>query len=166
MLAPPDVEIVLYKGLGELPHFNPDLDHCEAPQGVPSIVQALRQEVGLCNGLIICSPEYAHGVAGSLKNALDWLVGSIEFGGKPVALINVSARAIHSDAQLREIVAMMSARLIEQASITLPVQGSQLDAKGIASDPFLSAQLKEALQIFITAIANAPKTVLQECAID
>ena len=107
------------------------------------------------DGLLICSPEYAHGVAGSLKNALDWLVGSLEFPGKPVALINASPRAVYSDAQLREILATMSARLIEEASVTAPIAGvgRNLDANGITSDPDLSAQLGEALRAFVEAIA-------------
>jgi chromate reductase, NAD(P)H dehydrogenase (quinone) len=89
ILAPRGVEVVHYDGLGLLPHFNPDLDG----DWPPAAVQNLGRDVELCDGLLICSPEYAHGVAGSLKNALDWLVGSIAFPGKPVALINASSRA-------------------------------------------------------------------------
>ena len=63
ILAPSQVEFVLYDGLGNLPHFNPDLD-TERP---PEAVIALRCEITRCDGLIICSPEYAHGVAGSMK---------------------------------------------------------------------------------------------------
>src|SRR5215469_4982365 len=116
-LAPPGTEIVLYDGLADLPHFNPDLD-TEDP---PAPVLALRRAIGHCDGLLISSPEYARGVAGALKNALDWLVSSLEFPEKPVALINASPRSTHADAQLRLILATMSARLIEAASITLPL---------------------------------------------
>jgi chromate reductase len=77
-LAPAGVEIVLYTGLGDLPHFNPDLDTDDPPE----VVRALRHEIGQCDGLLICSPEYAHGVAGAMKNALDWLVSSVEFPEK------------------------------------------------------------------------------------
>jgi chromate reductase, NAD(P)H dehydrogenase (quinone) len=155
MLAPPGVEFVLYEGLGWLPHFNPDLDSSEAPELLPQEVKELRREVGLADGLVICSPEYAHGVAGSLKNALDWLVGGAEFYAKPVALINAAPRAVHSDAQLREILATMAARLVAEASITAPISGvgRSLDAKAIASDPELSRLLKEAMRAFADAIA-------------
>jgi chromate reductase len=88
-LAPADMEAVLYDGLGRLPHFNPDLNQARPP--VP--VRALRHKVGRCNGLLICCPEYAHGVPGVMKNALDWLVTSVELPGKPVALINASPQA-------------------------------------------------------------------------
>src|SRR5450631_3779887 len=114
ILAPPGVEVILYEGLGVLPHFNPDLDGDESPQ----LVLELRSEVGLADGLLISSPEYAHGVPGSLKNALDWLVASVEFPNKAVALLNTSPRATHALAQLTEILTTMSARLIPAASLT------------------------------------------------
>jgi len=87
-----------------------------------------------------------------MKNALDWLVSSVEFPEKPVALINTSQRAVHSEAQLREILKTMSARMIDEASITLPLLGRNLDAAGIAADPILSAQLQFALNYFVAAI--------------
>ncbi len=150
LLAPAGSDIVLYTGLGELPHFNPDLDAPEPPEPV----QALRQEIGRCDGLLISSPEYAHGVAGSLKNALDWLVGSHEFPGKPVALINASQRSVHAQAQLREILTTMSARMIDRASITLPLLGLSLDAAAIASDPVLAVELRTAVEAFVEAIRS------------
>ena len=140
-LAPAGLEIVVYTGLGDLPHFNPDLDTEEPPE----IVKALRLEVGRSDGILIASPEYAHGVSGTFKNALDWLVSCVEFPNKPVALINTSQRAIHAQAHLREILTTMSARLIGRASVTLPLMGRTLDAAGIVADPDLSDQLREAL---------------------
>lgn len=140
MLAPSSAQIVLYSGLGKLPHFNPDLD----TDNPPPAVRVLRQEIGQSDGLLICSPEYAHGIAGSMKNALDWLVSSFEFPGKSIALINTSQRAIHAPAQLREILKTMSARLIDAASITLPLWGRNLDAAGMVSDPDLSGRIREA----------------------
>lgn len=150
ILAPPEVEIVLYDGLGGLPHFNPDLD-----TDPPEAVVALRREIGRCDGLIICSPEYAHGVAGSMKNALDWLVSSLEFPGKPVALFNTSPRATHAQAHLRETLRTMSARLVENACIALPLLGKNLNHDGIAADPDLAKQIRAALHNFIHVIKTA-----------
>ena len=147
-LAPADMQISLYPGMGDLPHFNPDLDTDEPP----AIVRELRRQIGRSHGLLICSPEYAHGVAGSMKNLLDWLVGSIEFPGKPVAIINASPRAVHAQAHLREILTTMSARLIEAASIDLNVMGRNLDPAGIVADPVLASQLRKALLEFKDAI--------------
>ena len=147
-LAPSGTEILVYKGLGNLPAFNPDLDN-DAP---PDVVQMFRREIGLADGLLISSPEYARGVPGSLKNALDWLVSSSEFPGKPVALIQTSPRAVDAPAQLRLILTTMSARLIDEASITLPLLGRSFDAKEIADEASLSGPLRGALAVFVEAI--------------
>lgn len=64
MLAPSGTEVVLYEGMSSSPHFNPDLDRSDTPDALPQAVQELRREVGLSDGLLICSPEYAHGVRG------------------------------------------------------------------------------------------------------
>ncbi|MEK8095494.1 NADPH-dependent FMN reductase [Methylocystis sp. IM3] len=157
LLAPPGVHFVLYDRLASLPHFNPDLDRADAPHLLPREVGELRENVRRSDGVVICSPEYAHGVPGSLKNALDWLVGSIEFPQKPVALINTSPRAVHADAQLRETLATMSASLIEAASLTVPIEGKarDRDTHAIVSDLALSEKLGAALLTILAAIQRA-----------
>ncbi len=126
LLAPEGISIELYDQLGALPHFNPDLD---TPDGalLPSIVQDLRARVGRANGVLVSCPEYAHGIPGSFKNLLDWLVGSVEFPDKPVALLNTSPMSVHAPAQLTEILRTMNARLIQDASVTISI-GRQRDA--------------------------------------
>ncbi len=81
-LAPTGVEVVLYDGLRGLPHFDPDLE-CEAP---PAAVEALRHAVSSSDALLIASPEYGHSLPGSLKNAIDWLIGTGELERKVVAI--------------------------------------------------------------------------------
>jgi chromate reductase, NAD(P)H dehydrogenase (quinone) len=140
-LAPEGMTIVLYRALGELPHFNPDHDG----DRLPDIVCELRSLVGRTDAILISSPEYAHGVPGSLKNLLDWLVGSVEFPGKPVALINMAARAVHADAALKEILTTMSAKLIPGACVTVSLHGRPLTAATIISNPELASRLTAAL---------------------
>lgn len=142
LLAPAGMVLTRYTGLAGLPHFNPDLDG-DAP---PADVLELRRLVGAADGLLLSSPEYAHGMAGSFKNGLDWLVRSLEFPGKPVALINVAPRASHAEAQLREVLTTMSARLVDGAMLTLPIQGSKLDAAGIAANPAFAGPLRTMLE--------------------
>jgi len=112
-LAPPIGEVALWRGLATLPLFSPDLDQPGLP--LPGAVRALVAEVDTADGLLIACPEYAHGVPGAFKNALDWLVGSTTFPGKPVALWNVAPRAHHAQDQLREILTTMSAEIVEEA---------------------------------------------------
>lgn len=75
LLAPAGMRIEPFAGIGALPHFNPDLE----AGALPDAVRALRERVGAADGLLISCPEYARGIPGSFKNALDWLVGGPEF---------------------------------------------------------------------------------------
>jgi NAD(P)H-dependent FMN reductase len=81
-LAPPGVEVIWFDGLGDLPHFNPDLERGETP----SAVQAWRRAVAGADALLIASPEYGHSLPGVLKNGIDWLIGTGELYRKIVAI--------------------------------------------------------------------------------
>jgi NAD(P)H-dependent FMN reductase len=149
-LAPPGVEVELYGGLADLPHFNPDLEATE-----PAAVSDLRARVRAADGLLICSPEYAHGVPGSLKNMLDWLVGGSEFWNKPVALFNASPASTHAQAALAETIRTMAGRLVDDAAIALPLRGRDLDAAAIAADETMGATIRTALAR-LSAVAAQP----------
>ena len=116
----------LYRDLAKLPPFNPDEDMEDKPK--PEPVETLRALVDASDALIIAAPEYAHGLPGALKNALDWLVASETFAGKPTALINTSPRAFHAQASLREILSTMAARLIPEAFVSISLTGKAVDA--------------------------------------
>lgn len=150
LLAPVGVSVTLFNGLTELPYFNPDDDG----ETVPAPVQAWRDAVTACDGLIISSPEYIAGIAGVMKNAIDWLGGSMAGYEKPVAVINASPRAVHADASLKLVLRTMNARVVEEASVALPLLGRGLDAAGIAADDVLAAQLRKALGDFVAAIGK------------
>jgi len=109
------------------------------------VVAQFRLALQASAAVLISSPEYAHGVPGALKNALDWIVGSGEIVGKPVALVNASPRATHAHASLVETLRVMSADVVEDASITIPLSGRDLDTSGIVADPELSKAIRSAL---------------------
>jgi chromate reductase len=157
-LAPAGVRIELFDGIGNLPFFNSDLEGARLPPDVASF----RNLIGAADGLLISSPEYARGIAGVMKNALDWLVGSHEFPGKPVALINTSPRASHALASLTLILETMSARLIKEASITLPLLGTVNDADSIATNAELAEPLGKAVELYVRAIRAFAGNELQE----
>lgn len=116
--APPGIIVSIFEGIGDLPHFNPDLDPPEDPAPHPAVAEWRRC---LCeaDAVIFSTPEYAHGVPGVLKNALDWIVGSGELVDKPVALLQTSAtRGEFARASLVETLTVMSARV--QASVAAP----------------------------------------------
>ena len=140
-LSPPEMRVRPLSGIGELPLFNPDLEHHR-----PVPVATYQAEVTSADALLIASPEYAHGVTGTIKNALDWLVSFEPFADKAVAVLNTSPRAHHADDALRETLKTMSAVVVEQASITVPLLGAHLTEDGMVEDPTISRTIRGALE--------------------
>jgi NAD(P)H-dependent FMN reductase len=153
LLAPPGAAIALDWSLATLPYYNPDLDSLDGLT-LPEAAAEWRARVAVADGVLISSPEYAHGVPGVLKNALDWLVSSTDFPGKPVALLGASAMSVIAPAQLRETLETMNARFVSEASIVVPVPGAGADAATIAADPALAPMLRAALAAFVSAIES------------
>ncbi len=150
LLAPEGVRVLVYQDLAGLPPFNPD-DDVEGASG-PEPVQNLRALVAASDAIVVASPEYAHGVPGALKNALDWLVASEAFAGKPVVLVNASPRAFHAQADLREILMTMAARFVPEAFVTLPLSGKAVTAADILADPACARRLAELLVALVAAL--------------
>ena len=150
-LAPAQVNFQL-GDIRHLPLFDPDREE----EGIPS-VEALKRALGQADGLILASPEYAHGISGPMKNALDWLVSGEAFPGKPVMLINTSPRAHHAQDALREVLRTMSGTIVEPACVAVPLLGSGLDSKGIVEHETISSLLKAALSRFCDAIDCATR---------
>jgi chromate reductase len=69
---PAGVTLEVYDGLRHLPHFDPDI---EKDGAAPASVGALRRAIAESDALLIACPEYGHSLPGSLKNAIDWLIG-------------------------------------------------------------------------------------------
>ena len=136
-LAPPGVRIGVYEELGYLPLFSPDLEEALPPQA-----QRLRAAMCASDAILIASPEYAHGVPGAFKNALDWVVGCAELGHKPVLLLNASGRAVHAQAALAEIIVTMNLNLL--ASVVVPLQRG-VDVDGIVGDAEAASLLRQAM---------------------
>lgn len=118
-LARPPQSVSVHAGLEDLPLFNFDLD-----TEPPGPVVRLREAVSASDALLFASPEYAHGISGPLKNALDWLVSVEALPGKRVAVVNASPRAVHADAALREVLATMSLEIVEAASPAIQLLGA------------------------------------------
>ena len=141
LLAPG--QVTLFDGLADLPAFNPDLDGEGLP--VPPAVARLREALRAADGVLICCPEYAHGVPGAFKNALDWVVGSGELVDKPVGLVNASARSTYVQAQLTEILTVMNTRLLPGASPTLPQLRRDATAAELAAREEVAGPLRAAI---------------------
>ena len=97
--APEGVELVLFEGLRELPHFDPDLEAA----GLPPAVHAWRGALADSDAVLIASPEYGHSLPGALKNAIDWVIGSGELYRK---VVGITAAVPHASRGLRGLEAL------------------------------------------------------------
>ena len=149
ILAPASVHITLFGGLGDLPHFNPDIDKEGAR--LPPSVESFRGEIDAADALLISSPEYAHGVPGALKNALDWLVSAPGMLFKPIGLINISSRSTHAYASLLETLRTMSTVPVPDASVELSLASRSQSAAEIAADPQVADRLRSSLAALLPA---------------
>jgi chromate reductase, NAD(P)H dehydrogenase (quinone) len=140
-MAPPTLRIEIYTELGGLPLFNPDL---ELP--APVAVARLEAQVRAADALVFACPEYAHGIPGAFKNALDWLVGGEGFVHKPVFLLNAAPRAHHAQAALAEVVKTMSGRLVAEACRAIPLPGWPISAAEILAEATYTDPLRESLE--------------------
>ncbi|HVN28715.1 MAG TPA: NADPH-dependent FMN reductase, partial [Candidatus Binataceae bacterium] len=148
MLVDQSASIEVYDGVGRLPLFNVDLDVDPAPPEVAHF----RARLAASEGIIISSPEYAHGISGVLKNALDWTVSSGDFYEKPVAIFNASPRASIAQESLAEVLRTMGARIIASAAVSVLLLGRNLGASGIVADAELAAMIRSGLEAFIEAL--------------
>ena len=88
-VAPAGVTLELFDRLGELPHYNEDIDNDD----VSEPVVALRTAAADADAALIVTPEYNGSIPGVLKNAIDWLsrpFGNGALKGKPTAVVGVA----------------------------------------------------------------------------
>ena len=158
--APEGMDVSIFESIRDLPHFDPDLDGPERdPEDRPDGVLRLRRELAASDALLISTPEYAHGLPGSLKNALDWLVSSPAMISKPVGLIYGSTgEANYVQEQLTEILTTMSAVVVREAIVAVQAIRSKIDDHGSVSDPHVALQIDRALRT-LAAFVRSARTV-------
>lgn len=143
-MAPKGTTVARCQLIAQLPLFNPDL-----MADKPACVLAFEAALQAADVVIIASPEYAHGISGPMKNALDWIVGSEVLVNKAVVVLNAAVRAHHADTALREVLSVMSAQIVSAASLTIPIAPASRAA--MAHDEVIRQHLQrvwQALQDF------------------
>lgn len=140
LVAPPGVTVLPYRALADIPMFDPDVEQAGGP--LPEEVMHWRRALTAADAVLISSPEYPHGVAGVMKNALDWVVGSGEFYEKPVGLLSASAASSYAHPQLAETLRVMSALLVPEAVVVLDVPRRGALPAEIAEHPVIAPQLR------------------------
>ena len=147
-LIPADIEYSIYDDMASIPPFDPGLDTDDTPQAVA----ILRQLINDTDGIIICTPEYAFGVPGQLKNMLDWLVSSSSLVDKPVALITASLGGEHAHASLLLTLGALSANVDLDATLLIQFIRSKMDEEGNLTDKETISNLNIVLNEFLNKI--------------
>jgi chromate reductase len=137
---------VIYGGLGDLPHFNPDDDR----EPLHPAVAELRAAIKAADALLFCTPEYAGGLPGSFKNLLDWTVGGGEMDRKPVAWINAASVASPTGAadaheSLRKVLGYAGTLIVEEAIARIPIPRDAV-SDGLVQDPDLRRQIGDVVE--------------------
>lgn len=149
---PESVEYSIYQGLRGLPHFSPEIDGDNSPESVVEFRKLLKES----NGVLICTPEYAFGVPGVLKNALDWTVSTGDFYEKPVFAISASPLPSGGDkahASLMLTLTAMQSIVINEAKILIPAIYKKLGGDEI-TDPATKQLLGDSVNAFAEFIKN------------
>jgi len=145
-LIPDQVEFTIYNGLAGIPAFN---DSNEIPEPVDDFINLLSET----DGVFFVIPEYAFGVPGALKNALDWTVSSsTAFPGKPVALITAATAGDKAHAAFLLTLKAMSTKIPEGATLLISFVRSKLNEKNEVKDTATLDSIKSVINSLIGAI--------------
>lgn len=146
-LLPRDISYSIYDELALIPPFDPGLDN----EDVAQTVVRLRKLLNEVDGVIICTPEYAFGVPGQLKNMLDWMVSSGSLVDKPVALITASLGGEHAHASLLLTLGALSAKIIDDATLVISFIRSKMDNNGNLINEEAAKNLNKVLKVFLSS---------------
>jgi|SRR6185312_4087340 len=148
-LAPAGINFTIYDGLAQIPPFDPGLDNGSSPDAVSEF----RSFIKHADAIVICTPEYAYGLPGQLKNALDWTVSSGSLVDKPLALITASTGGENAHAALLLILkSALGANVLEDAALLIPFVRSKMDGEGNVTDEATIENLKSVFKAFLNAI--------------
>ena len=147
-LAAESFSLKIFEGLSEIPHFNPDLDNDTPPKQVTEFRRQLRE----ADGILICTPEYAMGVPGTLKNAIDWTVSSCEFSHKPTVLITASSVGQKGHASLMETLKVIEANITDETQLIISFVKTKISSDCTITDAKTLTEVEILLRSFVKMI--------------
>lgn len=141
------ITMKIFEGIASLPHFNPD----DTDKPIPEVM-LFREQLRHADAVVICTPEYAHGVPGSLKNAIDWTVSTNEFSHKPTALITASTDGRAGHAALLETLQTIEAGNVAQLQLLIQFAGTKIGKDYIIKDEATLTAIKKLMAALISTI--------------
>jgi Predicted flavoprotein len=146
-LLPDEVEYIIYNEIATIPLFDDN-------NVTPPAVANFRNQINAADGIIICSPEYAFGVSGVLKNALDWTVSSGDFLDKPVAIITAALSGEKAHDSLLQICDALAAKVIEGATLRIPFIRTKINLHGEITDDTTIEEIRQVLNVFLSNMSQ------------
>ena len=144
-LAGPQLEISIFDGLKQLPHFDPD----QSTDNPPEAIADLRKRIADADGVLICTPEYVFSIPSGLKNAIEWCVATTVFSDKPVGLITASADGEKGHAELQLIMRTLYAKVTDEATLLIRAPKGKVDSEG-----GIDSQTEASLRRFVVALTT------------
>ena len=129
------IPIAIDESVRTLPHFDPDLE-----SRPPDAVRRFREACEGADAVLLAVPEYAFGIPGVFKNALDWTVGSGSLYRKPVALLSVAPRGRGGNVR-QALERVMTAVDCDLSYHSVPVAPACLDEDGEIGDQQITRRL-------------------------
>ena len=151
--APQDVELTFFDRLGELPHYNEDVDG----ESVAEPEHALRAVAADVDAALVVTPEYNGSIPGVLKNAIDWLsrpYGNGALKGKPTAVIGAALGqygGVWAHDETRKSFGIAGPRIVEDLKLSVPSKA--LDGKHPRENAEVAAQVREVVEKLAAEVA-------------
>lgn len=143
-----ELEVEIYEGIENLPHFSPDLDN----ENLPEAVANFREKINAADGVIVCTPEYVFSLPGSLKNALEWNVSTTVFSDKPTAIIVAAAHGVKALEALDLIMTTIQCKIADDAKLLIQGVKGKFNSEGEIIDTEVINKLDVLVRAFITSI--------------
>ncbi len=143
-------DLTIFEDIDQIPHFNADLDNDTPPLAVVNFRRLLQEAAGI----LICTPEYAMGVPGTLKNAIDWMVSSCGFCYKPVALITASTHGLKGHQSLLETLRIIESNITEETQLVISFVKAKVSKNHQITDPETQEKVMEVVLALKGLIEN------------
>ena len=148
-------DIVAVTDLELIPPFHP-----EKVDDPAAVVAQLRGLLESCEAVLLAAPEYAGGVAGSTKNALDWLVGSGSLYHRTVGVLSAGTTGgKHAIEQLVRTLSWQGALVVAVLGVDAP--RTKMDAQAVFTDDATISAIEAWADIVIAAASASPSERLE-----
>src|SRR5262245_28718496 len=153
-LAPPELSIEIYDGLGQLPFYNPDSDE---PAVVPAEAARWREAVRSADGLLFAMSEYNFGPSGVMKNAIDWIsrpLPDYPMRDKVMAIMTSAGKrgGPRVQAWAHEILPLLGVHIVNDPEVSLASGAEYVSVDGTTTNPEVEQLVGERLANMLTEL--------------